>query len=251
MDLDWKNPARNLETLEEVLKTAISALSGVSPGECLFVFPELTLTAFVTRDPSQLAVARDAPSLKRVAELARTYKTAIVAGWIEKNPARPEKPFNALSVWGPDGTMLTSYRKQHLFTKGNPSEAETFEAGSENTILSYRGFKIGLSICFDLRFPKLYQKYALSGVDAIICAACWVGGPHKSLQIQALSRAQAILTRSYFVSVNRTGRDPFFEYEGEALAYSPVGEELKTLMPVELSHATIDAARTLPLTHEV
>lgn len=221
LDLAWNDPSENLRKIENSLKTNLKNSS--VPEEFLFLFPELTLTGFVTENPPSFSL-RENP-VQALAELAKKYRTAIAAGFPERNPKDSRRPFNTLAVFGPDGNLLGKYRKLHLFTVGKVPETEVFTAGENGIILEYRGWKTGLSICFDLRFPALYQQYARSAVDLILAPACWVGGEHKSYQFKTIGSAHAILSQAFLASVNRAGRDPAYEYDGTRYVFSPFGED--------------------------
>ena len=246
LNLEFRNPGTNLRHIEQEIEQRLKLKPGLPSTRQCFVFPELTLHGFVTLKPEAIACSQQHSYVQSLGEIARRHQVAIVAGWIESSEA--SKPKNALGFFDETGTLQSVYYKIHLFNRGRPSEAETFIAGSEPKIVAWNGIKIGFSICYDLRFPKLYQNYAINGCDVILCSACWVGGPNKSLQFRALSQAHAILTRSYFISVNRSGSDPYFDYEGEAIAFDPRGVEIHGL--VEIRKPILDEVRSVPMVHE-
>lgn len=234
LDLAWNDAEANLAQVDEALA---ERLRGVArPEEHLFLFPELTLTGFVTKDPPAFGLA-DGPVAK-LAALAAKYRTALAAGFPEKAAG---KPHNALALFGPDGKLVARYHKLHLFTWGKNPEAETYAAGQAGVVATYRGWKLGLAICFDIRFPPLFHEYAKAGVDLLLISSCWIGGPHKTTQYRTITSAHAILTQAYVAAVNRAGKDPFFEYDGSEYVFSPFGEPAgPALDPAEL-----DAARKL------
>ncbi len=244
LDLAFNDVEKNLDMVEAAVKFQLQK-SGAAPEAQLFVFPELTLTGFVTEDPPGFSLdAPDSP-VRRLRELAKTYKTAIAAGFPEKNPAAPKKPFNNLSIFGPDGGVIASYHKLHLFTVGACPETGTYSPGIAGVLAGYRGWKIGLSLCFDLRFPNLYQGYAAAGADLILAPSCWIGGPHKAYQFKTLGSAHAVLTQSYLVLVNRSGKDPNFEYEGGEHVFSPFGEDVFKGGGTRLDEVELQKARKL------
>ncbi len=242
LDLAFNDPDENLKLIEAALRMRVPD-SDVSPEKQLFVFPELALTGFVTKNPAGFKPA-DAP-VRRLGELARDFGTALAAGFPETNPADPKKPFNTLALFSPDGRMAASYRKMHLFTVGREPESKAYSAGDSGRIVLYRGWRIALSLCFDLRFARLYHTYARAGADLILAPSCWVGGPHKSYQFKTLGSAQAILSQAYLVSVNRSGRDPNFEFDGAQYVFSPFGEDLYSGKPCLLDSGELEAARRL------
>ncbi len=234
MDLAWQDPAENVARM----RAALAALPSSSmPRLC--VFPELTLTGFTTVNPAAFALKESEPVLQTVRDLAREFNTSLVFGYPELLPTGQVK--NALSYVGRDGAEWARYHKMHLFTQGASPETATYTAGDHPVIVEDEGWKIGLSICFDLRFPELFRKYAQEGCHLILLSACWVGGPTKSTQFRALSAGQAVISQSFVVALNRTGKDPFCQFEGEALIHGPRGEALESKVG-ERAIATLDPA---------
>jgi predicted amidohydrolase len=244
MDLAWKDPAENLRRAEESVSRLLRAAK-VPAEQALFVLPELTLTGFVTKDPEAYPAEPAHPHVAAARELARRLGTGLVLGFPELNPADPARPFNTLALIGPDGRVACRYRKMHLFTAGKNSEAATYTAGDRGLTCVYRGWKLGFSVCFDVRFPPLYMRYAQAGADLILLSACWIGGPHKTYQFKTMSSAYAVLTQAYVCAVNRSGKDPFYEYDGSGYVFSPWGEDVFEGKPVALDASEIEKYRSL------
>ena len=244
MDLAWQDPETNVQRM----RAALDALPArVSPR--ISVFPELTLTGFTTVDPGRFALGAKDAHVVAAASLAREFDTALIYGFPEL--CDDGKVRNALVFVDETGTSLAKYHKLHLFTQGATPEHSTYSPGLSPVSLDYQGWKIGLGVCFDLRFPELFRSYAKVGTQLNILSACWVGGPTKRDQFQALSKAQAILTQSFQVSLNRQGTDPFCSYEGEALVYGPRGETLAETLNnptlTLLDPALLEGARKLEI----
>jgi omega-amidase len=246
LNLVWKDPQANVKAMRAEIAQRLQKSPEVSSQDRIFVFPELTLTGFVTTDPGSSALHREDQAIQSVHDLAKEFKTAIVFGFPERQEGpRAHVPWNTLIFVDPSGEELADYQKIHLFTAGSPSEHTTYEAGTSGVIVEYRGWKIAFGICFDLRFPPLFSEYAKEGADLVILPACWVGGAGKSHQLQTLSAAHAIAGQYYFLSVNRSGEDPNFKFEGETLVYSPKGELLKGEAPFRISDSVLQEARKL------
>ncbi|MDE2293034.1 MAG: carbon-nitrogen hydrolase family protein [Elusimicrobia bacterium] len=226
LDLAWKDPDSNLAALEREVRARLARSPELPPEARLFLFPELTLTGFVTKDPPSYRVEPADPPLARLRELARSLGTGLAVGFPERNPADPARPFNALGVFAPDGALAGLYRKTHLFTLGREPESAVYAAGDAPVLLDYRGWKVGLAVCFDVRFSALFHAYAKAGADLVLVSSCWVGGPHKTYQYRTLCSAHAVLTQAYVAAVNRSGRDPAWEYDGSAYLFSPFGEDV-------------------------
>jgi predicted amidohydrolase len=245
IDLAWRNVDENIEKMNEALKKTLledPVASAKYPRIC--VFPELTLSSFSIENAGSIAMGREDPAIIRVMEMAQEYRTAIVFGFPEKNPEDPNKPFNLLAFVSDRGEWLGSYRKMHLFTIGSPAEADGFARGNSGTVVKFHNWTIGLSTCFDLRFPSLYHAYAKRGIDLMINSSCWVGGPTKSQQFKALVTGHAVAGQYFTVAVNRSGRDPNFYYEGETVSCTPFGE-MKESAQITLDPRLVEQARRM------
>ncbi|MBI4425643.1 MAG: carbon-nitrogen hydrolase family protein [Elusimicrobia bacterium] len=244
LDLAFGDVEANLGRIERALERRLARAKGAAR-ERLFLLPELSLTGFVTKDPPAFRLQPpDAPVL-RLSRLAARLGVGLAAGFPETDPRRPGKPFNTLALFGPDGKVVGRYRKLHLFTWGENPEAGSYAAGDSGVVCRYRGWKVGFALCFDVRFPPLFHQYARAGADLLLVAACWIGGPHKRYQYKTINSAHAILSQSYVAAVNRSGRDPFFRYDGAQYVFSPFGEQLYAGKPVRLDEAELAAARRL------
>lgn len=244
LDLAWADPEENFVRIRAAVRGGLEG-GGPPPEERLFLLPELTLTAFVTKDPPSFALDPPHKHVAKVLDLARELRTGIVFGFPEVNPDDPDKPFNTLVLAGPDGKIAGRYRKMHLFTVGKTPETASYSAGPSGTVFDYRGWKIALAVCFDMRFSRLFHSYAQAGADLILVSACWLGGEHKAYQFRTLNSSFAILSQAYLAAVNRKGKDPFFTFEGGEYVFSPFGENLHDGNPVRLDPAVLDSCRKL------
>ncbi|TBR18949.1 carbon-nitrogen hydrolase family protein [bacterium] len=244
LDLAYNDSPANLKAVESAVAGRLAARPDVPSEERLFLFPELTLTAFVTRDPPAFRLAPADETVGAVAALAKRFKTGLAVGFPER-AADGGKPLNALAVFAPDGAVAGVYRKNHLFTLGNAPESEAYAAGDGGVLFDYRGWRVGLAVCFDVRFSALFHAYAKAEADLILVSSCWVGGPHKTEQYRTLTSAHAILTQAYVAAVNRAGRDPVWEYDGSAYVFSPFGADLHQGGPVRLEESQLEACRKL------
>jgi len=245
MDIAWNDPWENLRRMEAILKKRLAKHPKIPSESRLFVFPELCLTGFVTKRPSSFGLKPMHPVLKQLASLAARHKTALVAGFPEQNPKNPAKPYNAAVLVNPQGDIIANYHKIHLFTQGDSAESKGYTPGKAGLVCRYRGWKIGFSICFDIRFPALFHAYAREKVDLLLMPSCWIGGVHKTYQFKTINSGHAILTQAYAVAVNRSGRDPFFEYDGSEYAFSPYGENRYEGSPVKLDAQELELCRKL------
>lgn len=238
MDLAWNDPKENLKRVETVVRGRLKDSKDVPPESRVFLFPELALSGFVTKNPPLLTA-------EPLQDLARRYGTAIAAGFPEANPKDKRRPLNALALVAADGSLVAKYHKLHLFTVGKNPESSAYSTGNTAVTCNYRGWKVGFAICFDLRFPALFHAYAKAAVDLMLVPSCWIGGPHKSEQYRTLGAAYSNLTQAYLSAVNRSGKDPFFEYDGSAYVFSPFGENIYRGRACRLEPESIEACRKM------
>lgn len=245
LDLAWGDPRENLRRVEAAVRRGLAAAPSVSPQSRIFLFPELTLTAFVTKNPSSFRLKPMDAELRALGSIARRHGTALVAGFPERNPRRPGRPFNTVAFFDPSGRLAASYRKTHLFTLGAQPETASYSAGEGGLVFDYRGWRIAFAVCFDIRFSRLFHAYARAGADLVLAPACWVGGPHKTYQFKTINSAHAVLTQAYVAAVNRSGKDPAYAYDGSAYVFSPFGEDVLKRGPCALDPAELERCRAL------
>jgi len=148
------------------------------------------------------------------------------------------------------GRVECVYRKIHLFDAFGYRESDMFAPGSALAIAEIGPFKVGLAVCFDLRFPEIFRIMARKGVDLFIVPAGWYAGDHKVEQWQALTSARAHENVSFLAAADQAG--PAFA--GHSVAVSPLAERAKELgdsegsFCVTLAAGDVDAARrTVPV----
>ena len=192
------------------------------------------------RDDDKLAHA-EAPSAGPIQDFlaaqARQHGLWLIGGTLPMRGATPERARNACCVYSPDGSLAARYDKIHLFRYDNGresyDEARVLEAGTEPVALQAGPLRVGLSICYDLRFPELYRQLGVPPCDLLSVPAAFTyttGRAHWEL----LLRARAVENQCYVIApaqggVHQNGRrtwghsmvvDPW----GEVLAVKPEGE---------------------------
>jgi len=123
------------------------------------------------------------------------------------------------------GKVLGGYRKVHLFDALGYRESDMFRAGSTPLVFTLRGMKLGLVICYDIRFPELVRAEALSGARAVIAPSAWVTGPFKEEQWQALLMSRAQENTSYMIGVGNANR----AFIGRSAVMDPLGVKILDL----------------------
>jgi len=206
----WENKSESIERI----KGLISKISEID----LLVFPEMTLTGF-TMKSDHFSEEIEGASHHFFSSFAKEKKSAIMYGAIEKGK---RKNFNTLVHLNNQGKIIATYRKIHPFSYSK--ENVFFGKGKKTVITKVKGIKIGLSICYDLRFPELYRFYAKEKVHLIIDIANW---PDTRIEHwRTLLKARAIENQCYIVGVNRVGDDPKLHYNGFSSLFDPMGKEI-------------------------
>lgn len=145
---------------------------------------------------------------------------------LEKNGSRF---FNTAYWIEADGRIGGTYRKIHLFSFGG--ETKIFSAGSGMKIFETRFGKIGIVICYDIRFPEFISKLAMKGANVLVVCAQW---PNERLDHWlCLLKARAIENQIFVVATNRLGRKGKNTYRGHSLVMDPWGRELLHLTEKE------------------
>ncbi len=206
-DISWENIPKNLAYLEKKIDL-------VEPETDLVVLPEMFSTGF-TMNPEEVAETTNGQAVTWMLRMAKKYRTALTGSVIIKEEGNY---YNRLFFVSPDG-KIQSYNKRHLFTLAG--EQHKYTKGKEKLIVDYKGWKICLLICYDLRFPVFSRN--IENYDLLIYVASW---PKKRIKAwDILLRARAIENMVYTIGVNRTGTDPSnLHYNGHSQAIDSLGE---------------------------
>ena len=210
----WESKEKNKKKLTGLIERDFQKSS-------LLIFPEMTLTGF-TMMPEKFSEPLKGESFKYFSDIAKKHKIFIAAGIIENDKGNY---FNSLILLNSEGELISNYRKIHPFSY--TTEDEHYKRGEEIKISEIDGLKIGLSICYDLRFPELYRFYAKERVHLIVVIANW---PDTRIEHwRTLLKSRAIENQCYVAGVNRVGDDPELHYTGFSSIYDPMGNEIISL----------------------
>lgn len=202
------------------------AAAAAGDGARLVAFPEYASYEKKVVDASFPAVAEplDGPVCTALAGTARRHGVALVAGVIEAS-GKPDKAYNTLVAFGPDGSLLASYRKIHLFDAQGIGESRFISPApsAEPVVFEFGGVGFGLMTCYDLRFPELARALSDAGAEVLLACSSWVPGKHKTRQWLALTAARAIENGVYVAGVCQAppvsvGRSVLVDPMGAAVA---------------------------------
>ena len=171
------------------------------------------------------------PTTIRMAQLAKSRALTVHLGSLLEESPEPGKFYNTSVVLAPSGEIVATYRKIHLFDVNVPDaivhrESDIIAPGDEMVVTRLEGFTLGLSICFDLRFPELYRGLALAGAEVIAIPAAFnavTGRAHWD----ALVRARAIENHAFVIAAAQVGTtaEGIATY-GHSLIVGPWGDVL-------------------------
>jgi predicted amidohydrolase len=199
-------PTANLALVEDYTRQAAQA------GAQMVLFPEATMCRFgVPLAP--IAEPLDGSWASAVRAIAERAGVVVVAGMFV--PADDGRVTNTLLATGPG--VEAHYDKIHLYDAFGFAESDTVAPGHEPVLITVDGVNVGLTLCYDVRFPELYVELAKRGAQLITVHASWGTGPGKLEQWTLLARARAIDTTGVVAAVGQA-------YPGDELAKAgPVG----------------------------
>ena len=169
-------------------------------GADLAVFPEATQVRFGS-DLRAAAEPLDGPFCSGLAAAAKDTGVALVAGVFE--PAPDGRVYNTAVAFDGHGELMATYRKLHLFDAFGHRESEEVAPGSVPVLVSLAGVRVGLEICYDVRFGELSRALAVAGAQLIVLPAAWAAGPFKEEHWVTLVRARAIENTVWVAAVGQ------------------------------------------------
>jgi len=240
---------QNLQQVELLLRQAAEG------GARLAVLPE-NFSLMGISDSDKLVAAemvQDSIVLKFLSEQAALHQMTIIGGTVLLQ-GEHGKCHNACPVFGADGQLLAIYDKIHLFDADVSDhayrESASIQPGEQPCSLQLGSFRIGLSICYDIRFPELYRRYVDDGCHIISVVAAFTESTGRA-HWQTLLRARAIENQCYVLAsaqwgTHADGRKTW----GHSMLIDPWGDVLAVqaegtgVVIAELSHARLTSVRT-------
>jgi predicted amidohydrolase len=228
--------SQNLDRILSCLENTQAQLH-VFPEYCMGL-PKSGLTStYIKENAEQL----HGPFVSKILEKTKKLQTATVFTTFlaEKNQF-----FNA-AILAQNGKIKALYKKIHLFDALGYKESDLFSAGTKIAIAKIRDFRVGLAVCFDLRFPGLFRAMAYKGVDMFAVPSAWYTGKHKVVQWQVLTKARAHENNAYLIAVNQTPP----QFTGNSLIASPFAttitqaDKKQTTLTVELDTKALNESK--------
>lgn len=239
--------AANLATAERLLADAAAG------GAQLAVLPEY-FCLMGWKDTDKLAVAEapgdlaTGPIQRCLSQAARRHGLWIVGGTLPMQTGDPARAFNTCTTWAPDGLLAARYDKMHLFSfeqgEERYDEGRVLRPGAAPVALQAGALRVGLSVCYDLRFPELYRALMVPPCD-LLCVPSAFTVPTGRAHWELLLRARAVENQCYVIAAaqggqHATGRRTW----GHSLVVDPWGEVIAELAEGEgVVLADVDPAR--------
>jgi predicted amidohydrolase len=201
-------------------------------GARLVVLPEVFAWRGPRADERAHAEPVPGPSVDAMAAVARETGVHLLMGSIlERAVQEEQRTFNTSCLLSPSGELLARYRKIHLFDVDIPGrvtvrESDTRAPGAEVVTIATELGTLGMSICYDLRFPELYRRQSRAGAELLLVPSAFTfttGSAHW----EVLCRARAVENQCYLLAANQTGTSPHgFADFGHSLIVDPWGAVL-------------------------
>lgn len=210
----------NIETVSNLIRANLQKYESAD-----FIFlPELWTAGWDCPSLPKCAESlEDSKSIKMLSQIAKEYSVNIIGGSIVEK--KDDKLFNTCPVINRNGELVCTYNKNHLFSYLGDTENSYITAGSNPVMVELDGVKIGLTICYDIRFPEIYRAYRKAGADILVNMAAWP--KTRKIHWDSLTTARAVENQSYFVALTQTGllangsenlgHSMIIDYKGEIL----------------------------------
>jgi len=190
----------NIDTVKNLLIANLEKYEGAD-----FVFlPEVWTVGWHT--PAFIKSAEtlnESKAVKMLSEIAKKYNVNIIGGSFIRKDDKNNQYYNSCPVLNRDGKIIALYDKNHLFSYYGDNEGNIISKGSNPVMVELDDVKIGLTICYDIRFPEIYRAYRKAGADILFNAAAW--GKTKKIPWDSMTTSRAVENQSYMVALTQTG----------------------------------------------
>jgi predicted amidohydrolase len=217
--------AANLARAEALVRDAASR------GARLVVLPEVFAWRGPATEEAAMAEAIPGPTTARLGALARELGLWLVAGSLHERAAGEPRVFNTSCLFDPRGEIVARYRKIHLFDvdlagRVAVRESATRAPGGEAVTAATELGTLGLSVCYDVRFPELYRRLSRAGADVLLVPSAFTF-PTGAAHWEVLLRARAVENQCYVIAADQAGTSPQgFADWGDSMLVDPWGRVL-------------------------
>lgn len=236
MNIAFGDVRKNLKVAEDHIEEAARR------GSHLIVFPELWSTGYALENAREHGAALNVGIFAQLATLATQHKISIVGSLLEK---RGSEISNSSTFFSPNGRLQGVYRKLHLFRLMD--ENRWLQPGAAPLLMDLPWGTTGMAICYDLRFPELFRRYATQGAKMVIIPAEW---PIERIEHwRVLLQARAIENQCFMLACNSAGVTGDKTFGGHSMIVDPWGKiiievgEAATLATAEIDLNFVDIVR--------
>jgi predicted amidohydrolase len=188
-------------------------------GADLLLLPELWVSGYDLKNCDRYASSLDQGWFQRMARLAADNQILLGGSLIEVDQ---DNYYNTFVLFDRDGSLINSYRKIHLFKL--LEEDQYLQSGNQLITAETNWGRMGLTICYDLRFPEIFRSYAVSGSELILIVAEWP--QRRVFHWNQLLIARAIENQCFIAGVNKVGESGGEKLGGRSSVINPMGEIL-------------------------
>ena len=171
-------------------------------------------------------------TIKFLSKIAKEYNVNIIGGsFIVKNE-KDSLFSNTCPVINRQGELIATYDKMHLFSYYGCNEGEFIKNGQNPVMINIDGVKIGLTICYDIRFPEIYRAYRKAGAELVVNMAAWPMS--RACHWESLTKARAIENQCFMIALTQSGliegdeynlgHSRIIDYNGEVISEIKEGE---------------------------
>lgn len=236
------NPEANRQKAAALIDQAAAG------GAELVVLPELFTYLGPDEGARKAAEPIPGPTSAMLGERASRHRIYLLGGSIIERAATPGRAHNTSLLYDPSGACLATYRKIHLFDVNFPDlpvyrESAVMEAGRDVVVADTAFGRVGLSVCYDLRFPELYRALAARGAEVVFVPAAFTMHTGKD-HWEILVRARAIENQAFVLAAAQVGTHPPGKVcYGNSLVVDPWGtviaraDDAETILLAELDLA--------------
>lgn len=212
------NKEKNFEKIRNLIE------SNITPTIDIVVLPELWAIGWACDKFSENAEEfENSETVKFLSDIAKKYSVNILGGSFVRK--ENNKLYNTCPVINRKGEVTAHYDKNHLFSYYDDCENTYITEGSNPVMAEIEGIKIGLTICYDIRFPEIYRAYRKAGADLLVNMAAWPLS--RKIHWDSLTCARAVENQTYMVALTQTGTLPtgaknlghsvIYDYSGNTL----------------------------------
>ena len=210
----------NLKHILELTERASAA------GAEFVIFPELALTGYnqdlLGEKLVSLALSPESQEIQELARAARRFNIYLCVGFIEKRTI-PGVLYNAIIIFDPQGKMLRTYAKSHLFS----AEHLHFRPGADLRVLPIEKGMVGPMICMDIGYPEVARILSLQGAELLIAPSAWIREDEDIWPLHLQARALDNLV--YVAGINRVGVEGKLQFIGRSMLVDPRGKIIQAL----------------------